>query len=337
MLRTKASWWLGRECLKQGLAVLCAVLLVVGATRVCAGTKVDPDLTQYTRIRGVSGSISSTGSDSLANLMSLWAEQFTRYYPAVTIQVKASGSSTAPPALAEGTANIGPMSRAMKVNERQAFEQRHGYPATAILVAIDALAVYVHKDNPIAGLSLKQLDAIFSGNRICSGGAGTVIENWGQLGLPGPWQRRDIQMFGRNSVSGTYGYFKSRALCGGDFQNTVNEQPGSASVVQSVGTTINAIGYSGMGYRTASVRSVPLGDNGKFYQASAENAVAGVYPLSRYLYIYVNKPPDAPLPVVEREFIRFVLSRQGQKVVLKDGYISVPAALAQKQKLALGL
>jgi phosphate transport system substrate-binding protein len=206
-----------------------------------------------------------------------------------------------------------------------------------VVIAIDALAVFVHKDNPVQGLTLQQLDGIFSSNRNCSNGAGQAIENWSQLALPQPWQRRSIQVFGRNSVSGTYDFFKSRALCGGDFGKTVNEQPGSASVVQSVGTTINAIGYSGMGYRTASVRAVPISENGKYYAASAENAVAGLYPLSRYLYIYLNKPPGAALPAIEREFIRFVLSWQGQRIVLKDGFIPLPATLAEQQKLALGL
>jgi phosphate transport system substrate-binding protein len=322
---------------KQLLAALAVVLVSCWAAQVYAAARLDPDLEPYHQVRGVAGSFSSAGSDSMANLVSLWAERFMRYYSGVTFQVKAAGSSTAPPALAEGTANIGPMSRLMEAQEQQAFELRHGYPATPVVIAIDALAVFVHKDNPVQGLTLQQLDGIFSSNRNCSNGAGQAIENWGQLALPQPWQRRSIQVFGRNSVAGPYDFFKSRALCGGDFGKTVNEQPGSASVVQSVGTTINAIGYSGMGYRTASVRAVPISENGKYYAASAENAVAGLYPLSRYLYIYLNKPPGAALPAIEREFIRFVLSWQGQRIVLKDGFIPLPATLAEQQKLALGL
>ena len=337
MRNNKTGDWLGRNsALTRALAIL-ALVLVARSAPLGATTRIDPDLAPYQKVRGVTGSLSSTGSDSLANLMSLWAEHFMRYYSGVTFQVKASGSSTAPPALAEGTANIGPMSRLMAANEEQAFVQSHGYPATPVVVGIDALAVYVHKDNPLRGLSLQQLDGIFSSNRNCSGGAGEAIDNWGQLDLPSPWPRRSIQVFGRNSVSGTYGFFQSRALCGGDFSNTVNEQPGSASVVQSVGTTINGIGYSGMGYRTASVRAVPLGENGVFHAASAKNAVSGVYPLSRYLYVYVNKPPGEALPAIEREFIRFILSRQGQRIVLKNGFISLPAAMVEKQKQVLGL
>ncbi len=317
------------------LNAILALLVVGVGLQAQAGVKVDPDLAKYQKVRGVSGNLSSVGSDTLANLMTLWAEEFRRKYPNVNIQVQASGSSTAPPALAEGTSNIGPMSRKMKDNEAEAFEQRHGYPATAIPVAIDALAVYVNKDNPIAGLSMEQVDALFSSNRSCGGASD--IRNWGQLGLTGSWQRRNIQLFGRNSVSGTYGYFKEKALCKGDYKNTVNEQPGSASVVQSIASSIRAIGYSGIGYRTASVRSVPLGENGDFVDATAQNAVTGAYPLSRYLYIYVNKAPNKPLPRLEGEFVKLVLSRNGQQVVVKDGYIPLPAAVVEQQLEALGL
>lgn len=290
---------------------------------------VDAAIPNYERTSGVSGNLSSVGSDTLANLMTLWAEDFKRLYPNINIQIQAAGSSTAPPALTERTSNFGPMSREMKDNEIEAFESRFGYKPTAVPVAIDALAVYVHKDNPIAGLTLPQVDAIFSSNQRC--GYSGSINTWGQLGMRGPWERRDIQLFGRNSVSGTYGYFKDSALCGGDYKNNVNEQPGSASVVQSVSTSINGIGYSGIGYRTSSVRSVPIARdaNSEFYDATPENSVAGNYPLARFLYVYVNKAPNTPLPPLEREFIKLVMSRQGQEIVLKDGYIPLPARVVE--------
>lgn len=291
---------------------------------------VDPDLQDYKVASGVSGNLSSVGSDTLANLMTLWAEEFKRAYPNVNIQIQAAGSSTAPPALTEATANLGPMSRTMKDKEIEAFETRYGYKPTAIPVAIDALAVYVHKDNPIAGMSLAEVDAVFSSTRKCGAKAGA--ERWGDLDLTGAWAQRDIQLFGRNSVSGTYGYFKSEALCKGDFRNTVNEQPGSASVVQSVSTSINGIGYSGIGYKTSSVRAVPLSKKvgGDLVDATPENAVSGSYPLSRFLYVYVNKDPNKPLSPLEREFVKMVFSRQGQEVVLKDGYIPLPAAVVER-------
>lgn len=299
--------------------------------------EVDPGLKDYQVASGVSGNLSSIGSDTLANLMTLWAEEFKRAYPNVNVQIQAAGSSTAPPALTEGTSSFGPMSRKMKDKELEAFESRFGYKPTAVPVAIDALAVYVHKDNPIPGMSIAEVDAVFSSTRKC--GADDDIANWGALGLPGAWATRDIQLFGRNSVSGTYGYFKGKALCKGDFKNTVNEQPGSASVVQSVSTSINGIGYSGIGYKTSSVRSVPLskkpGDTP--VDATPENAVTGDYPLSRFLYVYVNKDPNKALSPLEREFVKLVYSRQGQEVVVKDGYIPLPAAVVERMSGELGL
>ena len=299
------------------------VAAMSAAALVHAKDEVDPGIPAYTKATGVAGNLSSVGSDTLANLMTMWAEEYKRQYPNVNIQIQAAGSSTAPPALTEGTSNIGPMSRKMKDEEIGAFEKKFGYKPTAIPVAIDALAVFVHKDNPIKGLTMQQVDAIFSSNRTC--GAASSIDNWGQTGLTGAWASRELQLFGRNSVSGTYGYFKEHALCKGDYKSTVNEQPGSASVVQSVSTTINAIGYSGMGYITASVRAVPLAKSGtEFVEATSVNAISGAYPLSRYLYVYVNKAPNKPLQPLEKEFLKMVLSKTGQEVVVKDGFVPLP-------------
>ncbi len=318
--------------MKCVLARVVAVSLILLLPQTLQGqTRMDEMLPEYEKARGISGNLSSVGSDTLANLMTLWAEEFKRLYPNVNVQIQAAGSSTAPPALTEGTSNLGPMSRLMKDNELQAFEQRHGYKPTPIAVAIDALALFVHKDNPIPGLTLQQTDAIFSSTRTCGGSEDLV--NWGQLGLPGAWASRGIQLYGRNSVSGTYGYFKQHALCKGDFKNTVNEQPGSASVVQSVSSSLNGIGYSGIGYTTSSVRAVPLArEHGSaFVEATPENAVNGSYPLARFLYVYVNKQPGTELDPVTRQFLTMVLSRRGQEVVIKDGYIPLPAAVAARE------
>ncbi|WP_417596075.1 PstS family phosphate ABC transporter substrate-binding protein [Oceanospirillum sp.] len=321
--------------------MIAAVSLVAAGTVTAvtanAAAKVDPNLPSYEKASGVSGNLSSVGSDTLANLMTLWAEEYKRTYPNVNIQIQAAGSSTAPPALTEGTANLGPMSRKMKDKELEAFENRFGYKPVPVPVAIDALAVFVHKDNPIKGLSIEQVDAIFSSTRKC--GAPSDANKWGDLGLTGSWANRDIQLYGRNSVSGTYGYFKGKALCKGDFRNNVNEQPGSASVVQSVSTSINAIGYSGMGYKTSSVRAVPLAkkEGQPYYEANSENAISGKFPLSRFLYVYVNKKPNQPLQPLEREFIKMVMSKQGQEVVVKDGYVPLPSAVAEKTLKALGI
>ena len=287
-------------------------------------------LADYQRATGISGNLSSIGSDTLANLMTLWTESFKRHYPSVNIQVQAAGSSTAPPALTEGTANFGPMSRAMKDNEIEAFEKRFGYKPTPIRVAIDALAVYAHKDNPIDAMSIEQVDAVFSVTRRCGGTES--LDSWGALGLTGSWSDRPIQLYGRNSVSGTYGYFKKAALCSGDFKASVNEQPGSASVVQAVASSLNGIGYSGIGYITSGVKAIPISKGGgDAIEATPKNALSGDYPLSRFLYVYVNKKPAEALFPIEREFIRLILSKEGQQVVYKDGYIPVSADTAARE------
>ena len=295
-----------------------------------ATTESDATLRDYQRVSGISGNLSSIGSDTLANLMTLWTEGFKRNYPSVNIQVQAAGSSTAPPALTEGTANFGPMSRAMKDKEIEAFESRHGYKPTPIRVAIDALAVYVHKDNPLNAMSIAQVDAVFSTTRRC--GAAAPMDKWGTLDLTGGWNDRPIQLYGRNSVSGTYGYFKKVALCSGDFKNSVNEQPGSASVVQAVASSLNGIGYSGIGYITSGVKALDISiDRGPSIAATAENAIKGDYPLARYLYVYVNKKPGEPLQPIAREFLTLVLSKEGQEIVQKDGYIPVSPEVAERE------
>ncbi|SUI62470.1 Phosphate-binding protein pstS precursor [Shewanella putrefaciens] len=300
-----------------------------------AMASIDQSLPTYEKTSGVSGNLSSVGSDTLANMMTLWAEEFKHMYPNVNIQIQAAGSSTAPPALTEGTSQFGPMSRKMKPNEIEAFEKHYGYKPTEIRVAIDALAVFVHKDNPIKGLTAEQVDGIFSSTHKCGG---SDIQRWGDLGLDGNWSAKDVQLYGRNSVSGTYGYFKEHALCKGDFKANVNEQPGSASVVQSVSQSLNAVGYSGIGYVTAGVKAVPIAKKGnEFIEATPENAANGTYPLSRYLYVYVNKQPNKDLAPMEKEFIRYVLSKQGQQVVEKDGYVTLPKSVVAKDLEQLGI
>jgi phosphate transport system substrate-binding protein len=320
--------------LKRLMAAMTFV--AAGVATATAVAAVDPALPSYTKTSGVSGNLSSVGSDSLANLMTLWAEEFKKEYPNVNIQIQAAGSSTAPPALTEGTSNMGPMSRPMKDAEIQAFEEKYGYKPTAIPVAIDALAVFVHKDNPIKSLDIAQVDAIFSSTRLCGGA--TDIKTWGDLGLTGEWAAKPIQLFGRNSVSGTYGYFKEEALCKGDYKANVNEQPGSASVVQSISSTVNAIGYSGIGYKTSSVRAVPLSKKGgEAFEANETNALAGKFPLARFFYVYVNKAPNKSLSPLDAEFVKLVLSKQGQEVVVKDGYIPLPKKVIDKTMKELGL
>jgi len=306
----KTRWMLWAATLTIGTAALVTAETMV----------VDARLPLYQRVGGIAGNLSSIGSDTLNNLMTFWAEGFAKQYPNVKVQFEGKGSTTAPPALISGTAQLGPMSRPMKASEIDAFEKKYGYKPTAIAVALDALAVYVNKDNPLQSLSIEQVDAIFSSTRACGGPSN--ISNWSQLGLGDQWQT-PMSLYGRNSASGTYGYFKEHALCKGDFKDAVKEQPGSATVIEGISNDRSGIGYSGMGYRTAGVRVLPLAAFGSTtpIEATAENVYAGTYPLSRYLYIYVNEAPGRPLDPLVKQFLLYVLSQEGQAVVIKDGFI----------------
>jgi phosphate transport system substrate-binding protein len=291
----------------------------------------DPGLKGYIKVSGVSGNVNSIGSDTLNNLMTLWAEGFRKQYPSVKIQIEGKGSSTAPPALIEGTAQLGPMSRAMKNTEVDAFERKFRYKPTAFPVAIDALAVYVNKDNQVKGLTMAQVDAIFSKSR--RWGHNENIQLWKQAGVEDGLGNSPISIYGRNSASGTYGFFKDHALKNGDFKDEVKEQPGSASVVQSVSEDQSGIGYSGIGYLTSNVRAVPLAekDGMSFKEASQQNADNGSYPLWRHLYLYVNKTPNKPLDPIVKEFVKFIYSKEGQQVVIKDGFFPLKADAIEKE------
>ncbi|GBD25475.1 Phosphate-binding protein PstS [bacterium HR30] len=308
------------------------VLLVSIGAQAEEAVKVDPALPAYERVSGVSGTLNSIGSDTMNNLMTLWAEGFAKVYPNVRVQVEGKGSSTAPPALIARTAQLGPMSRPMKETERDQFEAKFGYKPTEIKTAVDALAVYVHKDNPITSLTLPQVDAIFSKTRRL--GYPTSIDLWGQLGLGGAWQNRRISMYGRNSASGTYGFFKEHALGGGDFKDEVKEQPGSASVVQGVTEDVAGIGYSGIGYRTSGVKALALApkEGAAPVAPTGETVYKGTYPLARFLFIYINKEPGKPLDPLVREFLKFVLSKEGQEIVVKDGYLPLPAKVVKEER-----
>ncbi|HEY7213932.1 MAG TPA: phosphate ABC transporter substrate-binding protein [Thermoanaerobaculia bacterium] len=312
------------------MAPLALALALCGSGALSAqAVKVDAGIPAYNKTSGVSGNLSSVGSDTLNNLMTLWAEGYKREYPNVRIQIEGKGSSTAPPSLIQGTSQLGPMSRLMKAEEIDAFEKKYGYKPTPIRVAVDGLAVFVNKDNPIKGLTLQQVDGIFSKGHACGGKS---INNWGQAGVK-EWANQPISLYGRNSASGTYGYFKEHALCKGDYRDTVKEQPGSASVVQGVTEDKFAVGYSGVGYKTSGVRAVPLAakPGGELVEDTPENILSGRYPISRFLYVYVNKGPNKPLDPLVREFVKYVLSQQGQTAVVKDGFIPLPGKIVQEE------
>lgn len=314
---------------KRSLALAAFAGLLAGALTAGAQEKitVDPKLPAYEKVSGVSGNLSSVGSDTLINQMTLWREAFVRLYPSANITVEGKGSATAPPALTAGTAQLGPMSRPMKADEIEKFEGKFGFKPTEIAVALDALSVYVHKDNPVKSLNFDQLDDIFS-----TSGARNIA-TWGELGLTGPWANRPLSLYGRNSASGTYAFFKEHALRKHDFKPTVKEQPGSSAVIDGIANDLAAIGYSGVGYLTSGVKAVPLAakEGDEPAMPTYKNVLAKKYPLSRALYIYVAKAPGKPLDPAVREFIRFVLSQEGQQLVVKEGFLPLPAATAAKQ------
>jgi phosphate transport system substrate-binding protein len=317
--------------MKMRTIVAAGMVAALGAGLAQAQVQVDSGLAAYKAVSGISGNISSVGSDTLNNLMTLWAEQFQKFYPNAKIQIEGKGSSTAPPALIAGTAQLGPMSRPMKGTEIDGFEKKYGYKPTPVRTSVDALALFVNKDNPIKCLTLAQVDAAFSKSR--RGGAPEDVKTWGQLGLTGEWASKPISLYGRNSASGTYGFFKEHILKNGDFKDEVKEQPGSAAVVQGATVDRFALGYSGIGYATAGVRAVPLAEKagGKCEDATADNAYSGEYPLARFLYVYVNKAPGKPLDPLTREFAKLLLSKEGQEVVVKDGYFPIPAQIAKEE------
>jgi phosphate transport system substrate-binding protein len=290
-------------------------------------------LTPYQKTPGVSGNINSVGSDTMNNMMTLWAEAFLKMYPNVKVQVEGKGSSTAPPALIAGSSQFGPMSRTMRATEIDQFEAKYGYKPTQLRTSYDALAVYVNKDNPLDKLTLAQVDAAFSKTR--RRGFKQNVTTWGQLGLTGDWANRPISLYGRNSASGTYGFFKEHTLGNGDYKDSVKEQPGSASVVQGVTEDRFGMGYSGIGYKTSGVKAVALAakDGDTFSSGSYDDVTSGKYPLNRFLYIYINRAPGKPLDPLVKEYCKFIFSKEGQEVVVKDGYLPLPAEIA-KQELA---
>ncbi|MEL7484432.1 MAG: phosphate ABC transporter substrate-binding protein [Planctomycetota bacterium] len=320
--------------MKHLACIAVSLLAVVGASPAVAPSPdelLDPELKQYEPVQGVAGSLKSVGSDTMNNLMTFWAEQLQKHYPGVSIEVTGKGSSTAPPALTEGQASFGPMSRQMKSKEIDAFESEWGYKPTLLRTGIDCLAVFVHKDCPLDEITVDKVRMVFS--------VDGPDMTWGDLGVEDPaYKFQRVVLYGRNSASGTYGYFKQQALGDADYKSSVKEQPGSSSVVQAVGADRFSMGYSGLGFRTQEVKVLPIVDEfGDRIEPKAETAFDGSYPYARFLYVYINKDPNRALDPLREQFIRLIFSRDGQEAVLKDGYFPINAAIARQQLEELGL
>lgn len=318
------------DFVKRAAAV---AVVALGSMAFGQAVQVDKSLPEYKPASGISGNLKSVGSDSLNNLMTLWAEEFKKLYPNLNMEIEGKGSSTAPPALIEGAAQLGPMSRPMKSSEIDDFKKKYGYAPAVARVAVDSLGVFVNKDNPIKSLSFEQIQQAFSV-------AGPESVTWGMLGVEeADWKDKPVSLYGRNSASGTYGFFKEHALGKKDFKASVKEQPGSSAVVQGVAKDKYGIGYSGIGYATADVRAVPLSlkKGEKAFEATAANAYSGDYPLSRFLLVYVNAEPNKGASPLVAEFLKMAQSQAGQQIVVKDGYYPITVQIADEDKKALGL
>lgn len=313
---------------------ILSALLMFAALTAGAGA-FDMELSPYKSVGGLSGKLKSVGSDTMMHEMQLWAQGFQALYPDVKIEIEGKGSNTAPPALLSGESQLGPMSRQMKPNEIAGFEAKYGYKPTAVLVAIDALAIYVSRDNPLQCVTMEQVERIFSADP--KSGGGKSLRTWGELGLTGEWASKPIAMHSRNALSGTHKYFREHALGGGDFKDTVQMQPGSEAVVEAVSKDKFAIGYSGIGYRTDAVRAVPLSAGKACYEANFDNTYSKKYPLARGLYVYVLKNPKAPLDTLSGEFVKYVLSKDGQTQAKKGGYYPITRNIREHELTRLGL
>lgn len=314
------------------LSTLAASLFVLSPA-----LALDASLPPYQKVDGLWGQLKSVGSDTLIDEMTRWSKGFMALYPGVKIEVQGQGSATAPPALLAEVAQFGPMSRPLTPEESSAFEAKFGYKLTQFRVAVDALAVYVNKDNPINCLTLQQVNRIFSSTRRVAFGGD--IATWGDVGMSGDWAAKPIALYGRNEISGTYAFFREMALYDGEYKPDVKKQPSSEAVVQMVANDRYAIGYSGIGYKTPGVRTVPLAiaEGSACVDTSAEAAYSRKYPLARYLYIYINKKPDASLDPLRREFIKYILSKGGQTETEAGGFYSITNADREYDLKKLGI
>ncbi len=328
--------------MKLGFFAAVSVLSLITAS---AALALDQNLPACQPAAGIAGQLKSVGPDTLDREMEAWAKGFQHFYPEVKIAVEGRGSATAPQALIEGAAQFGPMSRFMSPEEAEKFEKKFGYKVSSFRVSIDALPIYVNKDDPIRCLSMGQLDRIFSSTR--TGGGGKNIVTWGDAGLTGEWASKPIAIYGRNSISGTHDFFRQIALYNGDFKPAVNQEPSSEAVVQHVDGDKFAIGYSGIAFKTDGVRAIHLSVNpggqlsvnpgGQCHNATLEETIGGKYPIARYLYVYLNKRPDEHLDPLRGEFIKYILSRDGQALVEQEGYYPLTNEIREIELRKLGL
>jgi len=310
-----------------------------GANR--ANPLLEPALASYVPASSLSGRLTIAGSDTMQRLMAMLAAEFTSRHPDVKMAVEGGGSSAGIREFIIGYSSqrrgeksrdghdgasqttVLASSRELTAKELAAFSARYGYEPVVIPVAMDAVAVYVHRDNPIQGLTVDQIDAIFSSTRKRGLPA---ITTWGQLGLQNGWDHQPIHLYGRDRDSGTHDFFELVALDGGKLREDVNLKPGSASEILAIAGDPLGIGFAGIGFQGSAVRVVPLAGHGggQFVMPSVESVRNQTYPLSRFLYLYVNQAPNRKFDPVLFEFLKFVNSQEGQNVVANAKFYPLP-------------
>jgi phosphate transport system substrate-binding protein len=308
---------------------------VLPATRPGADTPDIPSgtLPHYEPLANLSGNLTSIGDATTTNLAARAITEFRGIYPGVTYNATAGLTSIGAAALLAGKADIVPMSRPLTPAEIAPFQKKYGYAPTEIKVAADALAIYVDKRNPLPSLTLQQLDGIFSRTQLRGG---KPIETWGDAGLGGEWATRPIMLFGYGPGDGVHQTFRQLVLEGGEFRPSLRYEPAGSSIVQGVAADPEAIGCASVFFASRRVRAVPVaGSDGEFYAPTAENVRSQKYPLTRFLTICVNKAPGRPLPAATAEFLRFLISAEGQQLIVAGGHVRLDASTAAEGRRAI--
>ncbi len=322
--------------MKKGFSVAALISMAVFAFASSAAAQgLDPDLPVYRPADGVSGTITMTGSTTMSQLAAVWAESFQAYQPQVGFEITVTGSATAVEAVMNGEAQFGMLSRFITPEEVAAFEQKFGYPPTIVVPSLEPIAIYVHADNPIQGLTIQQLDAIFSSTHARGGEAHT----WGDLGLAGAWANRPISLHGRGDSTGSQVYFQTAVLAGGEFNPAMASHQDNFRLVRALSEDPAGIGFAGMLYQSPRVKTIPIALNAEtpFISVDGDAASGASYPLTRPLQIVVNHRPGGELPVAQREFLKYIFSRLGQEDVVRGGFQPISAAPAEISLDAVGL
>jgi phosphate transport system substrate-binding protein len=325
---------------KLGASTLAAALVLwtAASTALGQGVALDPNLPVYRPVsQTLQGELKLTGSNTMSHVAAVWASGFRQFYPDVKISINVEGSREAVSSVASGQAHIGLLSRSITAEEVAAFQQQLKHPPQVLTPCLERMAIYVHKDNPIKGLTLQQIDAVFSAD--CKRGATQPIRTWGQLGFPGAWATQPVTAQGRNNDTGSQVFFQEAVLLGGKYREDLQGHPDNLELLNAIVADPRSIGFAGICYDNPNVRTVPvaIGPQGPFVAIDSPEADAGAYPLVRPLQLVVDHDPAKGQPAMQAEFIKYVFSSRGQEDVIKSGFQAIPAQPANIALDAVGL